>query len=156
MAGKDYIFTKIRQKASIGAIFTTTYHTKKLNPWPNSSVSHVVNYSQLSAYQGDMEPFEGNPSTRGHLTSLRNKPQQKEPGQLSASIPAWSVSQCVQLLFGGEKCVLLLCAWELVFLKSDHILPIAWGFCRSLTYHSKSQLGPCTITFLERNGDPTN
>ena len=30
--------------------------------------------------------FEGDPSTRGRLTSLRNKPQQKQPRQLSASI----------------------------------------------------------------------
>ena len=57
------------------------------NPWPNSSASCVVNYSQLSACQGDVQPFEGDPYTRGHLTSLRNKPQQKQPGKLSASIP---------------------------------------------------------------------
>ena len=66
--------------ASIGAIFTSTYHTKQLNPWPNSSTSRVVNYSCLSACQGDMEPFEGDPSTRGRLTSLRNKPQQSSQG----------------------------------------------------------------------------
>ena len=34
----------------------------------------------------DMEPFEGDPSTRGRLTSLRNKPQQKQPRQLSVVI----------------------------------------------------------------------
>ena len=44
-------------------------------------------YSQLSAYQGDMQPFEGNLSTCGHLTSLRNKLQQKQPRKLLASIP---------------------------------------------------------------------
>ena len=76
MVGKGYVFTIISQIASIGVIFTTTYHTKQLNPWPNSSASRVVNYSQLSACQGDMEPFEGNPSTRGRLTSLRNKSSQ--------------------------------------------------------------------------------
>ena len=76
------------QMASIGTIFTSTYHTKQLNPWPNSSASCVVNYSQLSACQGDIQPFEGDPSTRGRLTSLTNQPQQKQPGQLSASIPA--------------------------------------------------------------------
>ena len=58
------------------------------NPWPNSSASRVVNYSWLSACQEDMEPFKGDPSTHGHLTSLRNKPQQKQPRQLSASILA--------------------------------------------------------------------
>ena len=41
VADKGYIFTKTSQMASIGA---TTYHTKQLNPWPNSSASCVVNY----------------------------------------------------------------------------------------------------------------
>ena len=59
---------------SIGAIFTSIYHTKQLNPWPNSSASCVVDYSQLSACQGDMKPFESDPSTYGHLTYLRSKP----------------------------------------------------------------------------------
>ena len=87
VAGKGHVFTKTSQMASIGVIFTSTYHTKQLNPWPNSSASRVVNYSQLSACQGDMQPFEGILYTRGRLISLRNKPQQKHPGQLSASIP---------------------------------------------------------------------
>ena len=87
VAGKGYVFTKTSQMASIGVIFTSTYHTKQLNPCPNSSASRVVNYSQLSACQWDMQPFEGDPYTRGRLTSLRNKPQQKQPGQLSALIP---------------------------------------------------------------------
>ena len=68
VAGKGYIFTKTSQVASIGVIFTT-YHTKQLYPWPNSSASRVVNYSQLSACQGDMQPFEGDLYTRGRLTS---------------------------------------------------------------------------------------
>ena len=77
VAGKGYIFTKTSQMASIGVIFTSTYHTKQLNPWSNSSASHVVNYSQVSACQGDMQLFEGDPYTRRRLISLRNKPQQK-------------------------------------------------------------------------------
>ena len=120
VAGKGYVLTKTGQMASIGVIITSTYHTKQLNPWPNSSASRVVNYSQLSACQGDMQPFEGDPYTRGRLTSLRNKPQQKQPGQLSASIPGWIVSQRVQPLFDGEKCVWLLCAWKPAFLRSGH------------------------------------
>ena len=28
----------------------------------------------------------------------------------------------VQLSFNGEKCVLILCAWKVAFLKSGHIL----------------------------------
>ena len=49
--------------------------------------SLVVNCSQLSPCQGDMQSFEGDPDISGHLTSLRKKTQQKQPGQLSASIP---------------------------------------------------------------------
>ena len=70
----------------IGAIFTT-YYAKKLNSWLNSSVNHVMNYNQLSACQGEIKPFEDHPSTRGRLTILRNKSKQKQPRQLSASIP---------------------------------------------------------------------
>ena len=82
VVGKGYVFTKTSQMASIGVTFTSTYHTKQLNPWPNSSASRVVNYSQLSTCQGDMQLFEGDLYTRGRLTSLRNKPQQKQPGKL--------------------------------------------------------------------------
>ena len=82
VAGKGYVFTKTSQIASIGVIFTSTYRIKQFNLWPNSSASRVVNYNQLSACQGDMQPFEGDPYTLGRLTSLRNKPQQKQPGKL--------------------------------------------------------------------------
>ena len=37
--------------ACIGAIVTSTYHTRQLNPWRNSSANRVVNYSRLSACQ---------------------------------------------------------------------------------------------------------
>ena len=60
----------------------------------------------------------------GCLTTLRNKPQQKQPRQLSASIHASIVSQCIQLSCDVEKCVLLLCAWKASFLKSGHIYRI--------------------------------
>ena len=86
VVGKGYLFTKTSQTASTGAIFTSTYHTKQLNPWPNSSTICVVNYCRLSACQGDMQPFEGDPHIHGHLISLRNKPHQENPGQLSAPI----------------------------------------------------------------------
>ena len=41
VADKGQIFTKTIQMVSIGAIFTSTFHTKQLNPWPNSPVSQV-------------------------------------------------------------------------------------------------------------------
>ena len=78
---------------SSGAIFTSTYHTKQLNPRPtHQPVVYIVNYSQMSACQGEMELFKDDPSIRGRLTSLRNKPQLKQPGQLSAPIPIWTVN----------------------------------------------------------------
>ena len=104
-----YINTNNSQMVYIGAIFTSTYHAKQLNSWPNSSASRVVNYSQLSAFQGERKPFNDNLSTHGWLTSLRNKPQQKQLGQPLVPISAPSVSQYVQLSYDGEKCVLLLC-----------------------------------------------
>ena len=44
---KGYISTKNSQMTSIATIFTSTCHTKKLNPWPNPSASHVVIHSLL-------------------------------------------------------------------------------------------------------------
>ena len=57
VVGKDYINTENSQMASIGVIFSSTYHAKELNPWPNSPASHVVIYSWLSACPWEMEPF---------------------------------------------------------------------------------------------------
>ena len=88
MAGKDYIFTKTSQIASIGILSSFAYHTKQLSPWPESSASRMVIHSQLSACQGFKELFEGDASTCRCLTSLRYKPQQKQFRQLSALIPA--------------------------------------------------------------------
>ena len=73
--------------ASTGVICTSTYHTKWLNPWPNSPASRVAIYGRLAAYPLEMEPFKDHPSTRGRLTGLRNKPQQKQLGQPTALIP---------------------------------------------------------------------
>ena len=83
---KDYVFTKSSHMASIGAIFNSTHHIKQLKPWPYLSESHAVNYSSLSACQGDMKPFKGYLSTRGHLRSLNNRPQQKQARQLSSAV----------------------------------------------------------------------
>ena len=63
VAGKGYVNTENSQKASIGDIFTSIYHTMQLNPWPNPLASCVLNYSRLSACQEEMEPFEDHPST---------------------------------------------------------------------------------------------
>ena len=87
VAGIGYVFTKTSQMASIGVIFTSTYHKKQLNPWPNSSASCVVNYSQLLLVKGICSHLKATHTLVDVLTSLRNKLQQKQPGQLSALIP---------------------------------------------------------------------
>ena len=58
---------------SIGTIFTSTYHTKKLNPWLTHQWSFIASW-------GD-RPFKDHLSTHGCLTSLRNQPEQMQPGQ---------------------------------------------------------------------------
>ena len=73
MAGKGYVFTKSSQMTSIGAIFTSTCHTKQLNQWTNLSASRVVIHSHLYACKGKMGPFEGQPSTRGHQDRLEKE-----------------------------------------------------------------------------------
>ena len=75
--------------ASIGVIFTFTYHTKQLNAWPISSASRVVNYSQLYACQGDMQPFKGDPYTHGRLTSLMQKQATAKAARATFSINTW-------------------------------------------------------------------
>ena len=85
---KDCVHAENSQMASNGVIFSSTYHTKHLNPWPNSSASRVVNYSWPSACPREVEPFNDHLNTRGCLISLGNKPQQKQPEQFSAPIPA--------------------------------------------------------------------
>ena len=85
IVSKSYFNTENSQMAFIGAIFNSTYHTQQLNPQPKLPATDVI-YSWLSACPGKMEPFKDYPSTHGYLTRIRNKPQQKQPGQLSAPI----------------------------------------------------------------------
>ena len=44
--------------SSFGAIYTSTYHTKQLNPWLNSSARREVSYSHLSACPEGMDPLK--------------------------------------------------------------------------------------------------
>ena len=88
MMGKGYFNFEKSQMAFIGAIFTSTLHTEQLSPYPNSSAKRVVIYSQLSACQGKIEPFEDHQRT---YVSTSNKPQKqatvKHPMHISAPIP---------------------------------------------------------------------
>ena len=123
VVGKGYVFTKTSQMTSIGVIFTSTYHTKQFNPWPNSSASHVMNYSQLSDCQGNMQPFEGDPYTRGCLISLTTSHSISSPGNFQYQYLAeLLVNVYSYYLMVEKKHVLLLCTWKPAFLRSGHIL----------------------------------
>ena len=60
--GKGYVFPKLANSIH-WCHFTSKYHTKQLNPLPNSSANRVVNHSRLSTCQGKM--------ARGHLKATR-------------------------------------------------------------------------------------
>ena len=94
--GRGCVSTENSQMAYIGVIFSSTYHTRQLNPWPNSSASHVVNYSQLYDFLKSWSHLETTKALidvcQASETSLRNKPQQKQPRQPSAPIHIWIVS----------------------------------------------------------------
>ena len=115
--------------ASTGAIFTSTYHTKQLNPWPSTPASRVVNYSRLSACQGDVaiwRPPEH--SWTSDTEASETSYSKNSPGNFQHRyLPELLVNAGVQLSFNGElkasdwKCVLMLCAWKVAFLKSGHI-----------------------------------
>ena len=112
MVGKGYIFTKTSHHFCLHISHKAAKSMAKLSSQSCGELQHTT-------CQGDMQPFESDLSTRRFLISLRNKPQQKQLGKFSAPIPACIVSQCVQLSFAGEKCVLLLCARKPAFLKSS-------------------------------------
>ena len=64
VAGKSSDIAENSYIASTDVIFSSTYHKKQQNAWPNSPGSHVVIYNWLYACQGKMEPFKDQP---GHL-----------------------------------------------------------------------------------------
>ena len=112
--GKGYFFTINSQMTSIDAIFICTYHTKKLNPWLNSSASCVVNYSRLSICQKDMESFEGDLSTVDIWQASETSHSKNSLGNFQDQYLA---ELLVQLSFDGEKCIWMLCKSKVAFLN---------------------------------------
>ena len=91
---KGHVNTENGQMVSIGAIFTSTSHACKAAESMAKLIIQMcsINYSQLCAFQDDMEPFKSHLSICGCLASLRIKPQQKQPEQHSVLIPVRIVS----------------------------------------------------------------
>ena len=134
--------------ASIGVIFASTYHTKLLNPWPNSSASHVVNYSWLSDCQGDMQPYEGDPDTRGRLRSLKQATAKAARPTFSINIWLNCYTMCTAIIY-DEKCVLLLCAWMASFVKSGHIYIIYREFCSKFKLSIIGRVDILLISYMD-------
>ena len=68
------------QRASVDAVFSLTYVTHKIA----KSMANLTSW--LSACLRKIGPFKDYLSNCGCLSNLNNKPQQKQPGQLSALI----------------------------------------------------------------------
>ena len=75
----------------------------------NSSASCVVNYSQLSVCQGDMEPFKGDPSTRGRLRSQETSHSKSNLGNFQHQYLPELLVNMYSYHFDGEKSVSCCC-----------------------------------------------
>ena len=92
MAGKGFVNTEGSQMVSFDAIFSSMYHTKQLNAWPSSSVSHVVIYSWLYVCPGEMEPFKDHLNTQGLSDNL-----QKQATAKAISAPCNTCLNCLNV-----------------------------------------------------------
>ena len=113
--------------ASIDVILTSTYPTKHSNPWPNSSASHVVNYSWLYACPGEMELFKEHLSSE-HLWKS-DKPHKQTTAKavwatfnINASLNCWLM--CTAINWWWKVCLAVVCVWEPAFLWSSHQIDI--------------------------------
>ena len=109
--------------ASIDAIFRSTYPTKHLNPWPNSSASHVVNYSLLPVCPGEMEQFKDHLSSEHSWKS--DKPQKQTTATAAwetfninyACLNCWLMCTAINWWW---KVYLAVYVWKPAFLRSSH------------------------------------
>ena len=85
-------------------------HKTKLNQWSMSSTSRMVISSRVVACTSQPVASNGHPSTRGRLTGLRNKPQQKQTCQHLAVVYWQLVSLLMELSIDDENCSLTWCA----------------------------------------------
>ena len=123
--------------ASTDVICTSIYHTKQLNPWPNSPASCVVVYSQLAACPVEMEPFKDHPSTHGCLTGLTQKQTTTKAAWITFSTDMYLAdmlgSVYVQLSCDGKN---ISCCY----------VRGGWVFSNPVTYISKQSV---TVTCVQ-------
>ena len=115
VVGKGYVNTANSQTASIGAIFSSSYHKKQLNLWSSTSASCVENHSSLYAYPREMELFKDYPSTRRCLTSLRSKPQKNSQKNFQYRYLAELLASVYSCVVWCWKCVLPVVSMEASF-----------------------------------------
>ena len=121
VASIDYIWTENSQMTSVSAISTSTYHTKQLNPWPNSEVNCVMNHSRLSACQWEMEPFEGDLS----LVHIR---QASETSHTQSSLDNFHHQYLAELLVNVYSYCLMVKSVSCCYVH------VSWLFSDSVTY----------------------
>ena len=81
----------------------------------------MVISSEVFAYTRQPVAFNGQLSTSGCLTGLRNKPQQKQTYQHLAAVYLQLVSLLMELSIDSEKCSLTWCAYVAGSGKAIHI-----------------------------------
>ena len=87
-------------------------------------MSQVVIVSKVAACTSQPVVFNEHPSTRGHQTGLRNKPQKSRPVSFCMAVVLRQlVSLMIELRIsiGDEKRSLPLCAYVASFGKPGHI-----------------------------------
>ena len=66
-------------------------------------------FRKVAACKSQPVALNEHPSTRGHVTGLRNKPQKKQTSQIVAVLLLQLVSLLIDLSIGDEKRSLPLC-----------------------------------------------
>ena len=93
-ATKGYVNTETA-KQHLLVPFQLHISHKPLNPWPNSPASHMMIYSQLSAFQGQIEPFKDRLSTNRCLTSFTTVKAAWVNLSTNSYLPELLVTKCV-------------------------------------------------------------
>ena len=102
--------------ASVSAVYLAPRNTQnsQIHAQPHQPIVWWFIYSWLAACAVEMKPFKGSPE---HLWTTDNTQKQATP---KAALATFITD--IFLICDDEKCVLLLHACKVAFLKSSHIL----------------------------------
>ena len=91
------------------------------------AASHVVIYSWMSMHLSRADKDQ--PNIHAHLTSLRNKLQQKQPGKLQhyyTCLNCYLMCTAISYMYIANKKCILLHVWQLNFVISSHKMEIKY------------------------------